>query len=148
MITQEEIREAEKKYNELDNIASELAAYFQKRREAIINRAIAKIDEEFGPLKAKVDVAATASRNARDDYFRLCLERKSQHQLTPSFSAQELATALHAYECHDNHVDQCDWEYGTWDDLHCAREKYLKKADKILKTKTLQEALELLELMK
>lgn len=48
----------------------------------------------------------------------------------------ELATAIHGKTCHWNHIDQCGWEYDSWDQPRKSDTKsnYLKKAQTILST--------------
>ena len=46
---------------------------------------------------------------------------------------QDLAETLHKELCFLDHTEQCNWFYGTWENPLSTREKYLKKANAILK---------------
>lgn len=57
---------------------------------------------------------------------------------------RQLAEILHKKQCHWNHIDQCDWEYGP--NTH-AHQSYEEKAKKILETTTFMAAKELIDLL-
>lgn len=61
---------------------------------------------------------------------------KHPKNLSPQEQEQELATAIHGKTCHWNHIDQCGWEYDSWDQPRKSDTKsnYLKKARTILNT--------------
>lgn len=56
--------------------------------------------------------------------------------------AKELATRLHEVECNFDHNEHCGWQWeaNNWNSGYAHRE-YLRKAESILETKTLSEAL-------
>lgn len=60
--------------------------------------------------------------------------------------ARELATRLHEAECTFDHNEHCGWQWerNSWENGYAHRE-YLRKAQEILKTKSLSEALTELE---
>lgn len=43
-----------------------------------------------------------------------------------------LAQGMHELNCHSNHIDQCDWEYGSWDNPRGAQQRWLRSAEKVL----------------
>jgi hypothetical protein len=67
--------------------------------------------------------------------------------------AQQLATVLHAKQCHHNHIDGCGWYYESWTkDVPAnrggTRQRWVEKAEKLLSTgKSLEELVEIAELM-
>lgn len=46
--------------------------------------------------------------------------------------ARELADLIHAKKCRLNHIDQCGWDYESWDSPSHTRSSYLEKAYKML----------------
>lgn len=67
----------------------------------------------------------------------LCLFQNGKEIIQDSSKEeQELATAIHGKTCHWNHIDQCGWEYDSWDQPRKSDTKsnYLKKAQTILST--------------
>lgn len=63
-------------------------------------------------------------------------------QMEGNPEAKELATRLHEAECCFDHNEHCGWQWeaNNWNAGYAHRE-YLRKAEAILKTKTLTEAL-------
>lgn len=67
----------------------------------------------------------------------LCLFQNGKEIIQDlSKEERELATAIHGKTCHWNHIDQCGWEYDSWDQPRKSDTKsnYLKKAQTILST--------------
>lgn len=67
----------------------------------------------------------------------LCLFQNGKEIIQDSSKEEhELATAIHGKTCHWNHIDQCGWEYDSWDQPRKSDTKsnYLKKAQTILST--------------
>lgn len=62
---------------------------------------------------------------------------------------QRLAEELHARQCHHNHIDQCDWDYGSWNvnPLRPARSKYMKKAENMLKLVDIDTAMKIASIL-
>lgn len=62
----------------------------------------------------------------------------AQRQQLEALSAdQRIATIMHSVMCRSNHIDQCDWDYDSWENLlsNCsAREQYLNMAAKVIET--------------
>lgn len=70
-----------------------------------------------------------------------------------------LAEAIHKRRCHWNHAgpkpgcgvrraDECGWEYETWTNPGSSRNKYLEKAEKVLKEVSYETAMKVLDLIK
>lgn len=58
---------------------------------------------------------------------------------------QIIASRLHALKCKWNHIDQCGWEYNTWDNPGYERKEYYKKAKKLVDKYGANKVLEMLE---
>lgn len=44
---------------------------------------------------------------------------------------RDLAEKLHAATCRQNHIDMCDWEYGSWEQPGYAQKRYLTRAREV-----------------
>jgi hypothetical protein len=62
---------------------------------------------------------------------QLALAEQAEQQIDAG-DPQAIATALHTIQCHYNHIDQCDWEYGSWNKPTFAHTEYLKKAQRLI----------------
>ncbi len=58
-----------------------------------------------------------------------------------------LATLIHKRMCRWNHMDECGWDYESWDKPGYARNRYLEKADKVLTEVPYETAVKVLELI-
>ena len=59
-----------------------------------------------------------------------------------------VAEALHELLCHSNHVDQCSWEYESWDNLGSTRKRYLNMADALLEFTDCGTILDIISIIK
>jgi len=60
--------------------------------------------------------------------------------------AYKLADAIHSHTCRFNHIDQCGYEYQSWDTERgiAARSSYVQKANQMLRVTTLEVALKII----
>lgn len=72
----------------------------------------------------------------RDKIKKLELEierlKKQQEEYDKKPDDIKLAETIHANQCRHNHVDQCSWDYETWDKIGRVRQNYLDKSRKLL----------------
>lgn len=59
---------------------------------------------------------------------------RSQLSKMNSDPAIRLAEELHKSQCSSNHIDQCDWDYGSWDSPGNAHQRYYNKAQELLQS--------------
>lgn len=50
----------------------------------------------------------------------------------PNIARYEIAEAIHSSKCRLNHIDQCSWDYETWDITCSTRQYYLTQADTLI----------------
>ncbi len=91
-----------------------------------------EIQEEITELQAKIHGLEKRLPHAQDN-----------------IPITRLADRLHARGCGLNHIDQCGWEYESWDNIGPTREEWLKAAqEKLDKAKKLGITIEqLMELV-
>lgn len=80
-----------------------------------------------------------AKRRLADLEVQIINEEKRQASMT---DVHRLAELVHGTTCYMNHTDQCDWEYGDWDDfkLNYSRQNAMNTAHKMLKVATFLQA--------
>lgn len=61
--------------------------------------------------------------------------------------SQELAGLIHKKRCHWNHMDQCGWDYESWDKPGSTRDRYLGLANTVLDEIPFRTAKRMLELI-
>lgn len=60
-------------------------------------------------------------------------ELKAQKEVENSKPKEKkLAELLHSRFCNQDHMEVCDWHYGSWDKPTHAHSRYLQKAEKAL----------------
>ena len=62
---------------------------------------------------------------------QLALAEQDEQQIDAG-DTKAIATALHTIQCCHNHIDQCDWQYGSWENHSYAHTEYLKKAQRLI----------------
>lgn len=50
----------------------------------------------------------------------------------PPSEVRDLATHMHEKMCHHNHIDYCDFKYGSWNNMSYAHKNYAEKAERVL----------------
>lgn len=71
--------------------------------------------------------------------------RKKELESMPN--NHRLAEAIHSKQCHWNHEDGCGWFYENWSKPGHAREKYLGKADAMLREMSFEQAMNVIKLL-
>ncbi len=59
-----------------------------------------------------------------------------------------LANQIHKHMCHWNHMDECGWDYESWNKPGYSRNIYLEKAERVLEEVSYETAMKVLELIK
>jgi hypothetical protein len=79
----------------------------------------------------RADEIAARRRELQAELVELEAAEKAASKLTP---AQRVADVLHAVSCPYNHIDQCGYEYETWDALssRSSKSRYLGRAEALL----------------
>lgn len=74
-------------------------------------------------------------------------EKEKRRNLPYNEETLYLAEVLHEKLCTHNHTDGCSWYYddGSWSE--CSRQKYIKKATKLLKISDLVSLIDILEII-
>lgn len=76
-------------------------------------------------------------KQLREELERLETQQAQYNRLDP---AQKLADLIHDKFCRSNHIDQCGYEYDTWQSPSWTRLHYLDKANTILSLTDLKTA--------
>lgn len=94
-------------------------------------------------INQKVNDAKEKLQIVTDEYNHLLEEQKRLNSLPERF---RLAEIIHSKTCHSNHIDQCGFDYENWtNNSGGTRQRYLVKADEILKTVPYATAIEVIK---
>ena len=73
--------------------------------------------------------------------------KKEQEEYNKKPVDIKLAELIHTYSCTSNHIDQCGWDYESWDKIGNTRQRYLNKSKEILKKFDFDTAYNLIKIL-
>jgi len=83
-------------------------------------------------------------KEKEEELARLKTQKAEYNKLKPEW---KIADILHSRMCRLNHIDQCGWDYASWQKPDGTREEYLKKALAILRQVEFDKALAIVNIL-